>query len=183
MSNIFRSELIQKYNTKNRAAGIGEWTKRNGVWAMDIRPEPFYKNLDNSTVGGILRDEFTSGVRYIADLWIDVDDVIYNSNNVAAGLYIKYSDGTNEEFVFTGPNKGWNHKKLITNASKTVNRLEIYYYTSMPVYYRWDSYIIPINNQEITNNGQIKTNSIVEGQDVAAFLKGGSVYSNNFYEY
>jgi len=37
-------------------------------------------------------------------MWIDVDAVTYNGNNVAAGMTVCYSDGTTESFVFTGNN-------------------------------------------------------------------------------
>jgi hypothetical protein len=161
MSNIFRSELIMPYAKAGHSVGIGEWTTRNGAAAMDIRPVPFYKNLDDGTVSGILRNEFIPNTSYLVDLWIDVDDVISSGSNVAAGLTLKYTDGTSESFVFTGP-KGWNHKKVITPATKSIKLLDIYYYTSVPVYYRWDSYIAPITSSNINKVGQLDICNIIE---------------------
>jgi len=40
--NILTTENLAKYNTKNWFGGVGEWVNRNGIWAMDIRPAPFY---------------------------------------------------------------------------------------------------------------------------------------------
>lgn len=182
MSNIFRSELIIPYAKAGYTSGIGEWTARNGVPAMDIRPAPFYKNLDNATNSGILRDEFSPNTSYLIDLWIDVDDVISNGSNVAGGLTLRYTDGTSEAFSFTGP-KGWNHKKIITPATKSIKLLDIYYYTSIPVYYRWDSYIAPITTSNVNKVGQLDVCNIIENQEIASLSKGGSAYSNNFYEY
>lgn len=182
MSNIFRSELIIPYAKAGYTTGIGEWTTRNGEAAMNISPAPFYKNLDNGTVSGILRNEFIPNTSYIIDLWIDVDEVVYNNNNVAGGLTLKYTDGTSEAFSFTGP-KGWNHKKVITPATKSIKLLDIYYYTSTPVYYRWDSYIAPITASNVNKVGQLDICNIIENQDIASLSKGGSAYSNNFYEY
>ena len=182
--NIFRSEIIKKYNTKNRTAGIGEYVLRNGIWCMDIRPEPFYKNIDNNT-SGILFDEFILNTSYIIDMWIDVDDVVYNNNNVAAGFTLYYTDNTTESFAYTGggSNSGFHHKKIITPITKSIKSLEIYYYTSSPVYYRWDSYIVPVETLNINKQGQILTAQTIENQDIASFSKGGSIYLNNFYEY
>ena len=182
MSNIFCTELIKSYAKAGYPVGIGEWTTRNGVAAMDIRPAPFYKNLDGGTVSGILRSEFIPNTSYVIDMWIDVDDVIYNGNNVTAGFTLKYTDGTTENFAFTGP-AGWNHKKIVTPATKSVLLLDIYYYTSIAVYYRWDSYIIPANTLNLNNNGQLNTINIIENQQTIALSRGGSTYVNNIYEY
>lgn len=183
MSNLFRSELIKNYNTKNRGAGIGEDVLRNGVWSMDIRPEPFYQNLENSQ-SGILLNEFNSNIQYVIDMWIDVDDVIYNGNNVAAGFTLRYSDNSTESFVFTGGNKGFQHKKIITPSNKSVLKLEIYYYVSMPVYYRWDSYITPYNIPKITKQGILNTTNEIENKSLTTSLSnGGIIYFNNLYEY
>lgn len=66
--NIFTKENFSKYNTKSRTAGIGEWSLRNGVWSMDVRPEPFYKNSYASTgSSGVLYDEFKPDTRYVFD--------------------------------------------------------------------------------------------------------------------
>lgn len=183
VANIFTTENIQPFSKSGPVVGTGEWVTRNSVPAMNIRPAPFYKNLDNATVSGILRGYFTENTSYIVDLWIDTDAVIYNGNNVAGGLTIIYTDGTTEPFVFTGGNKGWQHKKVITPNTKTIKLLDVYYYTSLDVYYRWDSYITKFDTQNITKTGQVNTSNVIENQDLTSFSKGGSIYTNNFYEY
>lgn len=183
MENIFKTELIQLSNTKGQTAGIGEWTVDNGIPAMDIRPVPFYKNLDNGNISGILKGLFEPNTSYLIDLWVDTDDVIYNGNNVAGGLTVVYTDSSTESFVFTGGNKGFQHKKIITPNTKTINYLNIYYYVNQPVYYRWDSYITKITTQNISNQGQLNVNNTIENQTITSLSKGGSIYLNNFYEY
>lgn len=184
MSNIFRKELIQPYSKSGAVAGTGIWVQRNDVWAMDIRPAPFYQNLPDSK-SGILANDFLPNTSYVIDMWIDADSVIYNNNNVAAGFTIRYEDNTSDStFVVTGGNKGFQHKILITPSSKTISRLDIYYYVSQPVYYRWDSYIQPIIKPSIGQNGIFNTNSIiVNNYDNASLNQGGILYSNQFYEY
>ena len=182
MSNLFRSELIMPYR-KTVTAGTGEWTTRNGIPCMDIRPAPFYKNLDDGTVSGILRGQFAPLTSYIIDMWIDVDDVISGGNNVAAGFTLRYTDGTTESFVFTGGNKGFQHKKVITPNTKSINLLDIYYYTSIAVYYRWDSYITPVGTLNTNKAGQLYLTNGIENQALASFSNGGSAYSQQFYEY
>ena len=115
-------------------------------------------------------------------MWIDTDSVIYNNNNVAGGMVIRYSDtSTDNTFVFTGGNKGYQHKVLITPSNKTVQRLEFYYYTNTDVFYRIDSCICPLSNlklhktgifeganlleetnTKLTKNALIETNEIIE---------------------
>ena len=118
MSNIFTTENIQPFSKSGPIIGTGEQVLRNGISCMNIRPAPFYKNLDNATISGILKGYFTNNTSYIIDLWIDTDDVIYNNNNVAGGLTVVYTDGSTEPFVFVGGNKGFQHKKIIVNSSK-----------------------------------------------------------------
>lgn len=186
MANLFRSELIMPYAKSGFTTGIGEWTTRNGVPAMDIRPVPFYMNLDGGTNSGILRNELRSGVSYIIDMWIDVDDVVYNGNNVAAGFQAAYSDGTSESFVFTGNHSspiGFQHKRIITPTSKNLNRLVIYYYTSVPVYYRWDSYVSPVNTTGFEKSGIIRISDFIENQSQTSIFTGGDIHGKSFYEY
>lgn len=183
MSNIFTTENIQPFSKSGPIIGTGEWILRNGIPCMNIRPAPFYKNLDNATISGILKGYFTNNTSYIIDLWIDTDDVIYNNNNVAGGLTVVYTDGSTEPFVFVGGNKGFQHKKIITPNTKTIKLLEIYYYTSLDVFYRWDSYITEFKTQNINKQGQINISNLIENQNITSFSKGGSVYTNQIYEY
>ena len=183
MSNIFTTENIQLFSKFGPVTGTGEWVMRNGIPCMNIRPAPFYKNLDNETTSGILKDYFSNNTSYIIDLWIDTDDVIYNNNNVAGGLTVIYTDGSAESFTFVGGNKGFQHKKIITPNTKTIKLLDIYYSVSIDVFYRWDSYITEFTTQNINKQGQINVPNLIENQDIASFSKGGSIYLNNFYEY
>ena len=157
ISNIFTTENIAKYNTKGRNIGVGEYLYRNGTWAINVRPEPFYKNYGDESY--YLRNEFSPNTQYLFDFWIDCDDVVYNGNNVAGGFYIRYADNsTNNSFVVTGGNKGFQHITYITDASKSVKQLEAYYYTSLNVYCRCDSMIIPlVSNSSIHQIGVIDT--------------------------
>ena len=181
-SNIFRSELIMPAAKAGRTTGIGEIVEHNGYYAMNIAPEPFYKNISNS-VSGILQGQFFPNTSYIFDLWIDVDSVIYNGNNVVGGLYIVFTDGSlNDSFVFIGGNKGWQHKKIITPSNKTIDRLSVRYYVSTDVFYRLDSYICPISSTKIIKQGILDTTNITENSEIASFYKGGSIYSSNFIE-
>lgn len=179
--NIFTTELISKYNTKSRTSGIGEWVTRNGEPSIAIKPEPFYINLPNED-SGILVDEFKPNTQYIVDMWLDVDDVIYNSNNVTGGLYVYYTDGTSESFVFQGP-RGWVHKRIVTPVGKTVKKISSSYYTNTNVYYRWDSFICPLDKCDMHKNGNINTANVTESVDTATLYKGGNCYINDLIEY
>lgn len=190
--NIFTTENIAKYNTKNRTAGVGEYVLRNGFYSMDIRPEPFYQNFtdaNNNKISYILRNEFLPNTQYIIDLWIDGDDVVYNGNNVACGLTLYYTDGsTNTTTVITGGSRGFQHKKYVTASGKSVRDFNVYYYTSSPVYYRADSYIIPLitNTTKIDKKGIFHTSDIIQRQEyLTPPMSLGKEYilANNFYEY
>lgn len=181
-SNIFRSELIMPVAKAGKTTRIGEIVEHNGYYAMNIAPEPFYKNISNS-VSGFLQGQFFPNTSYIFDLWVDVDSVIYNGNNVAGGLNIIFTDGSsNNSFVFIGGNKGWQHKKIITPSNKTIDRLTVYYYISTDVFYRLDSYICPISSTKIMKQGILDTTNITENSEIASFYKGGSIYSSKFIE-
>lgn len=181
-SNIFRSELIMPVAKAGYTTRIGEIVEHNGYYAMNIAPAPFYKNISDS-VSGILQGYFYTNTSYIFDLWIDVDSVIYNGENVPGGLRIVFTDGSSDSsFVFTGGNKGWQHKKIITPSNKSIDRLEIYYYTTTDVFYRLDSYICPISSTKIIKQGILNTANITENSEIASIYKGGSIYSSKFIE-
>lgn len=166
--NILTTENLAKYNTKNRIVGIGEWHQRNGVWAMDIRPEPFYQNYtdtDGTTkLSYILKDEFTSG-QYVFSLWIDSDDVNNGSGSYSqAGFTLYYSDETSVSLRVTGAeNKGFQHKFFISDASKKCDRLNVYYARNLPTYYRYDSFIVPVEQTSFNKNGIIDSGFYIEG--------------------
>lgn len=156
---------------------------------MDMRPAPFYQNWnDNGTNRtAVLRDEFIPGIQYVFDVWIDADNVIYNSNNVAAGFTVFYTDGTTDgTFVVTGGSgKGFQHRQLVTNASKSVWFISPYYYVSEPVYYRCDSFICPLANTTTAKKSGIITSSNFTEEDISPtsirFGKG-YVVANEFIE-
>lgn len=185
MSNIFTSELLKSYALANATAGIGEWVERNGEAAMAINPNAFYKNLDNGTLSGALRNEFQPNTSYVIDMWIDADDVISGGANHEGGMTVHFTDNTTESFVFIGPT-GWNHKKIITDASKSIDRISFYYYAGISVFYRWDSYISPVDENSKVNvqkTGVFNSAQVIENQNLASIAKGGSAYCDNFYEY
>ena len=174
--NIFTNENISKYNTKPRYAGVGEYVRRNGVWAMDIRPEPFYKNYGEESY--ILRNEFISNTQYLIDLWIDADDVIYDGVYRACGLRLYYTDGTyDDSAVVTGASgRGFQHIQYVTNKSKSVRDFNVYYSTSISVYYRADSRIIPLSNTSSINKCGVTDSTefteYIDGLDNAKIGKG-----------
>jgi hypothetical protein len=185
MCNIFTTENVAKYNTKPRYVGVGEYVLRNGIWAMDIRPEPFYKNYGDESY--ILRNEFIANTQYIIDLWIDGDDCIYDGVCRPCGLRLYYTDGTyNDSAVITGAsNKGFQHVQYVTDKSKSVRDFDAYYWTSTPVYYRADSRVIPLSNQS-----NINKQGIAQSTEMTEYINGldnskigkGYMLSNQFYE-
>lgn len=192
--NILTTENLAKHNTKNRTAGVGEWKLRNGVWAMDIRPEPFYQNytVDGTKISYCLKEEFHDG-QYIFNLWIDADDVYSNSAYRASGLVIVYTDGTSYNLVATGGSGiGFQHIYYISTAGKTIARISNYYYSSIATYFRYDSYIIPLNktSTKFFKTGQAQTNELVEdythtyGNPTNSMSLGqGYIETTNFIEY
>ena len=188
--NILTTENLAKYNTKNWSGGVGEWVNRNGVWAMDIRPAPFYQNFTDTSgnkISRVFTDEFMSASQWVFNLWIDGDDVKYNNNNVACGMTIKYTDTTRYDLTVTGGNGvGFQHRYYLTDSSKTVSHVEIYYYTSMPTFYRGDSFICPVGNDiQFKKTGILSADhffEVIEDENPAKFYKGSVISSKSFYE-
>lgn len=180
--NIFTTENVAKYNTKNATEGIGEYVLRNGVWAMCIKPAPFYGNYEAGK-GVLLKSEFEPNTQYIFDLWIDGDDTIYQSEYRRCGFRIHYTDGTNTDdgTVVGGSGVGFQHTKFVTNSSKSVDRIEVYYYTNLPAYYRADSYITPLaNTSTILKSGIVQTGEFSEAQ--SASIGKGYINAPDFIE-
>lgn len=174
--NIFTSENIIKYRNSS-AAGSGEWGVRNGEVAILIQPNKFYAN---SVFVKVLEYEFKPNTRYVFDMWIDTDSVIYNNANRQAGLIVYYSDNTTDYTLsFVGGNLGFVHKRLITPAGKSVAYLNIYYYTSVIVYYRWDSTITEYKSPEVSikKTGILETGNSKEypNRENASYVKGGLI--------
>ena len=175
-SNIFLTENIAKHNTKNNTVGVGEWVQRNGVWAMNIRPAPFYQNYtaqDGTTkLSYCLREEFSPNTQYLFNMWIDTDDVISGGNNVFGGLQVVYSDSTTYN-IGQAKTNGFKHFTYLTTAGKSVDRLSVYYYTSLNVYYRGDSFIVPmVNTTNIERTGIVNSSEFVETILPTAFGEG-----------
>jgi hypothetical protein len=186
--NIFTTENIAKYNTKPRYAGVGEYVLRNGVWAMDIRPEPFYQNYGTGD-SRLLSEEFQPNTQYIVDLWIDADDCKSSGNYVACGLTLVYTDNTTKaDAVVTGADgKGFQHVQYVTDPAKSVQKFTVYYYTSTPVYYRADSFVSPLSNTtSVGKNGIITSGEfneqITTPSDFSVKFGKGYIEANEFIE-
>lgn len=185
MDNLFRTELIQSWSKSGPVEGTGEWHIIENEQCISIKPAPYYKNLPEEA-SGLLVDLFLENTSYIFDIWENAD---YSTNDSGGwstgGISIVYTDGTSDTtlYVTGGDGIGFQHKKVITPSDKTIKKIGIRYGYNKPVYYRWDSYIAPYTIQNLNKLGQIKTNHIIENKNPASFLKGGSIYCNNFYEY
>ena len=190
MENIFRTENFPKY--AKATSDIGQWVTRNGVNAMVFTPHPFWYGNDTDEnklkSSGVLREEFTPNTQYLFDLWIDADDSYYEaqSKNVFGGFTVYYTDGTDDRTLLTNGNRdnpiGWQHKVLISNPSKSIQGLSVYYHTNTPVYYRWDSSISAYHIDNINKNGVIEVGQLREGQPEFKDAKGGLVICNDFIE-
>ena len=78
-------------------------------------------------------------------------------------MTLHYTDGSSAGFAPVGNKtapKGWQEYFLITTAGKTVSHMTSYYYTSIPVYYRWDSYIIPYVTENINKQGVVSAGDL-----------------------
>ena len=190
MENIFKTENFPKY--AKATSDIGQWVTRNGVNAMVFTPYPFWYGNDTEENKlksyGILREEFTPNTQYLFDLWVDADDSYHDaqSRNVLGGFTVYYTDGTDDQTLLTNGNRdnpiGWQHKVLISNPSKSIQGLSVYYHTNTPVYYRWDSSISAYYIDNINKNGVIEVGQLREGQPEFKDVKGGLVICNDFIE-
>ena len=152
---------------------------------MQIGPRPFYNTAQTPTYSYILANEFESGKRYVFDLWVDTDSVIYNGSNKPAGIIIRYSDETYTNMLFTGNQNtplGFQHKKVITPEGKDVVGFTVYYSTSPPGYYRWDSTITEYETTSIRKNGDFDDGALKENHDAASVLNGGITHCNEIIE-
>lgn len=176
--NIFTSENVAKYNTRGATAGVGEYVLRNGVWSMDIRPAPFYQNYGTGD-SRLLQDEFIPNTQYFINLWIDGDDTKYNGNYVACGLTVHYTDDSTYNLTVVGADgKGFQHLEYLSDASKSVKKFTVYYYTSTPVYYRADSFVVPLSNtNSINKKGICATSDFTEYlSPLSCTIKNGKGY-------
>lgn len=183
--NIFKSEYISKY-ASSLDGSYGQWGTRNSVPCILIQPHKFYYGSGDERNKSVLKDYFIPNTQYIFDMWMDADDVVYNGNNVACGFEIWYTDNTSDStFVITGNQSnpiGFQHKRLVTAAGKSIKGLGIYYYTSITVYYKVGSFIAPVSQASLGTNGVFNTAQIVEVDGTASINKGGSSYVNSIIE-
>lgn len=182
--NIWTSENIMKYWDGTSATAKGEWGIRKGENAILIQPNNFHQN---SASIQIFKEEFQPNTQYVINLWIDSDDVVYNGNNVAGGMTVCYTDGSVVNLAPVGNKttpKGWQNQFFVTDANKSVSHMASYYYTSIPVYYRWDSYVIPFTTSNINKEGVLTFGALHNvHNEPAAIQKGGTIYAENFYEF
>lgn len=183
-ANIFRYELINPYAKTPNVVGTGEWGLRNGEWAMNIKPAPFYKNLEDDK-SGFLTNKFLPNTQYVVDYWIDADDVINSDNGsyVSSGIFISYTDETTDTLYTTGGNGvGFQHKRMITDSGKTIHHIGVRYGANLNTYYRWDSYVCPIGQEQIVKEGLIKSTQFIEKNSQASIHESGSMLVTNIIE-
>ena len=92
---------------------------------------------------------------------------------------VKYTDNTSANCVVTGgENIGFQNVYYVTDKNKSVKNFEVYYYSSLPVYYRADSYIAPLSNTTKIIKQGILESSIINERDIISSdpLKYGKGY-------
>lgn len=184
--NLFQTEWMLPYRIRT-AANYGEWVDRNGISSMRIGPLPYYNtaNTDGS-YAYVLHNEFQSGKRYLFDMWIDADNVVSGGKNVSAGIIIRYTDGTSYSLLVsaasTSGNSGFQHATYKTTEGKDVSGFTVYYYTSSPAYYRWDSSITEYVNTDIKKTRTVEDGVLKENSDIASIAKGGMINTNSIIE-
>ena len=175
--NIFTTENVEKYNTRGSAIGGGEYKLRNGYWSMDIRPAIFYNNYGTGD-SRLLQEEFQPNTQYYFDIWIDADDCKYNGNYVSGGLNIHYTDGTSDSASLV----------VVSTAGKSIQKLTVYYYTSTGMYYRADSFIVPLSDTtKLDKTGVFKSSEFNEQMtipsDFHTKIGNGYIEVNEFIEW
>lgn len=167
------------------AAGSAVEVVHEGYKSLDIRPAAFYSS---GTYSEILSNEFQPNTVYLFDMWIDSDEVVYNGNNVPGGMIVRYSDGTTYTMAPTGSAsspKSFQHLTYRSTEGKSVSSIRIYYYTSMPVYYRFDSLVIPASDPMFYRTGVIESGYFTEtlsGVNSQPGFQKGNIFTEQFYE-
>jgi hypothetical protein len=64
-----------------------------------------------------------------------------------------------------------------------VSGFTVYYYVSIPVYYRWDSSITEYTNTSVEKTGVLDTGILKENSDIASLVNGGEITCNEIIEY
>ena len=178
--NLFTTENIMPYRFNTAATtNVGEWHVRNGENAISLTPSPYY----NGSYSYILHNEFKPNTRYMFDFWMDTDDVIYQDINRDGGIQVRYTDGTSYTLTSVGAHgsggtRGFVHKRYISDAGKSVSGFTIYYYVSIPVYYRWDSSITEYEDISVTKTGVARDGILKENATTHSHTKGGMINTN-----
>ena len=149
-----------------------------------VNPYTFY----DGTTGyqKILLNEFVPNTRYVFNIYIDTDDHYHNNTYTSAGIYIRYTDDTRDGSIYCGNSstpRGWQFKRYVTTAGKSVQNIEIGYNYGDASYIRWDSYIVAYDVEHICKNGQTQTSHLIEDASKCSFIIGGGIDSNQLYEY
>ena len=185
--NLLQYENTLMYtNPVNTSVSRGKYVDRNGSVAMCFKANDTYFAANDERNSLLLYGFFKANTRYLFDLWMDMDDVVYDNVNRTGGFTIVYTDGTTSgnTLVATGtmnPYTGWQHKVFVTPADKSVKSISIYYWTSAPFYVRADSCIVELSETDIAKTGVVKSGQFIENTDVA-FIGKATFNSNNIIE-
>lgn len=179
--NLLKYENTVLYTNPANTETRGKYSTRNGDVAMLFRPTDTYYGSGDERNGKLLYGFFKENTSYVFDLWIDVDDVVYQNINRMGGFTVVYTDGTTETtFQLTGstdPYTGWQHRVLVTNPNKTVKSIEVYYHTNSLLYVRSDSFIVECSQTGINENGVVDSGNFIEDTDVANI--GKATFNSN----
>lgn len=179
--NLLKYENTVLYTNPANTDTRGKYSTRNGDVAMLFRPTDTYYGSGDERNGKLLYGFFKENTSYVFDLWIDVDDIVYQNINRMGGFTVVYTDGTTETtFQLTGstdPYTGWQHRVLVTNPNKTVKSIEVYYYTNSLLYVRSDSFIVECSQTDINENGVVDSGNFIEDTDVANI--GKATFNSN----
>lgn len=168
---LFSNEIIEYPNLfdvttiLNRQTALGinsssKLMKYENVNVIALSAASFHSN---STYHSIFPENyFEPNTAY--DFCITINsNLIYQGNEVPAGLRIRYSDNTfNDTFVIKTSGK-WKQYYFRSDPVKTISKVEVYYYIGNLFYIDLStSYIKKASNININNKGQIKCHEFIE---------------------
>lgn len=184
--NLFTSENLQKYKISS-SSGHGEWSKHNGENAILLNPARFYAN---SAAVQVLKNEFVPNTQYVVNIYMDVDNITNSTTgaNASEGIRVHYTDGESQTLYKTGNKdnpKGWQNHFYITDGSKSVSHIAIYYNIGKSIPFRWDSYIGPLQTNQVEQSGLFNIGTLNNNynNNTASIQNGGIIYADNFYEF
>ena len=181
--NLWTYENIYPYHMNSYGQYNGEWTLRNGVWAIVMAPSRFYAS---GTYAHIFSNEFKPNTCYLFNFYVDTDDHYHNDKYTSAGIYIGFSDGTESNVLYATQStvaRGWQQKRYVSPADKSVAYVRMGYNYGDPSYYRWDSYIVPYETEKIYHTGLTTVSHLSEGANKTDFRRGGGVDTNEIIEF